>query len=106
MRMDDPENPQIMEDLLRAVGAEPVSWASRNECCGGYITLENASAAHARAQTICDNARANGAACIMTACPLCKYNLEKCQSSLPVVYFTEVLAQALGVKEEINANQN
>ena len=42
----------------------------------------------------------------MTACPLCKYNLEKCQSSLPVVYFTEVLAQALGVKEEINANQN
>lgn len=106
MRMDDPENPQIMEDLLRAVGAEPVSWASRNECCGGYITLENASAAHARAQTISDNARANGATCIMTACPLCKYNLEKCQSSLPVVYFTEVLAQALGVKEEINANQN
>jgi heterodisulfide reductase subunit B len=37
---------------------------------------------------------------IVTACPLCKYNLEKNGNSIPVVYFTELLAEALGVKEE------
>ena len=37
---------------------------------------------------------------IVTACPLCKYNLAKSGSDIPVVYFTELLAEALGVKEE------
>ena len=27
MQMDDPENPQIMEDFIRALGAEPVVWS-------------------------------------------------------------------------------
>jgi heterodisulfide reductase subunit B len=35
---------------------------------------------------------------IITACPLCLYNLNK-NGKLPVVYFTELLAEALGVKE-------
>ena len=40
MQMDNPENPTIMEDFLRAIGAEPVVYANRNECCGGYSTIE------------------------------------------------------------------
>ena len=39
---------------------------------------------------------------LITACPLCLYNLTKNSASetkLPVVYFTELLAEALGVKE-------
>ena len=39
-----------------------------------------------------------GAECLVTACPLCKYNLSR-ESSLPVVYFTELLAEALGITE-------
>lgn len=38
---DNPENPSIMEDFIRALGAEPALYAYRNECCGGYVTLEN-----------------------------------------------------------------
>ena len=38
-----------------------------------------------------------GADVIVTACPLCKYNLSK-NGELPIVYFTELLAEALGVK--------
>ena len=41
MGFDDPENPTILEDFIRALGAEPVYYALRNECCGGYTTLEN-----------------------------------------------------------------
>ena len=51
---------------------------------------------------IVDNAKAAGAELIVTACPLCKYNLEKSGADIPVVYFTELLAQALGVKEDPN----
>ena len=39
---------------------------------------------------------------IITACPLCMYNLKKTDSDIPVIYFTEVLAQALGLKEGDN----
>jgi len=99
MAMDDPENPIIMEDMLRAIGAEPVYWAHRNECCGGYTLMEDAEFAKKRSKAIVDNAIAAGADMIVTACPLCKYNLEKC-GGLPVVYFTALLAEALGVKED------
>ena len=49
-----------------------------------------------------NNAVAQGAEMLITACPLCKYNLVKNGSDIPVVYFTELLAEALGVKEDIN----
>lgn len=102
MRMDDPENPTVMEDLIRALGAEAVVYARRNECCGGYISVESAESAKRNAMAIIQNARAAGAEMIITACPLCKYNLEKCGTDMPVVYFTELLAEALGVKEDPN----
>ena len=98
LKMDDVENPTIMEDLIRALGAEPVIYAYRNECCGGYITLESKDLAKAKSEKVLDNAKEKGAEVIVTACPLCKYNLEK-NGGMPVVYITELLAEALGVKE-------
>ena len=103
--MDDPENPTIMEDLIRALGGEAVVYARRNECCGAYISVESPDAAKKNAKAIIDNARAAGAEMIITACPLCKYNLEKCATDMPIVYFTELLAEALGVKEGTNGEQ-
>ena len=100
MAMDDPENPGILEDFLRALGAEPVVYAMRNECCGGYVTLENRRLAQAQAQSVVDNAAALGAELLVTACPLCRYNLTRNATGLPTVYFTQLLAQALGLTEE------
>lgn len=102
MKMDDPENPQIMENLIKAMGAEPVVFAKRNECCGGYISLESPESAKRNSNAVVENAKAMGAEMIITACPLCKYNLEKNGADIPVVYFTELLAEALGVKEDNN----
>ena len=50
MQFDDVENPQIMEDLIRALGAEPVIYARRNECCGGYVALEDPASAKKKEQ--------------------------------------------------------
>lgn len=99
MAMDDPENPRIMEDFIRAIGAEPVDYANRNECCGGYVTLEAKNLAKAKSNVIVNDAVSNGAEMLITACPLCMYNLTKnADGELPVYYFTELLAEALGVK--------
>ncbi len=102
MAMDDPENPTIMEDLIRALGAQPVRYAQRNECCGAYLSLEDSGAPKKRAEAILENAKCQGADTVITACPLCFYNLKKYAegSGVKVVYFTELLAEALGVKEE------
>ena len=100
MKMDDPENPTIMEDFIAAIGATPVVYARRNECCGGYIAMESPSLAKKNSASIVENAKAAGAEMIITACPLCKYNLIKNGADIPVVYFTELLAEALGVKED------
>ncbi len=99
MQLDDPEDPQILEDFLRALGAEPVVYAMRNECCGGYVTLENKALAMSRSREILRNAESLGAETLVTACPLCQYNLTAAGTGLPVVYFTELLAQALGLAE-------
>ena len=53
---------------------------------------------------IMDSAEGFGAEMLITACPLCLYNLNECGSQkVPVHYFTELLAEALGVKEEAEA---
>lgn len=101
LQFDDPENPRMLEDLIRALGAEPVIYAQRNECCGGYMAVENRDYAAKQAQKIIDNAAAQGAECLITACPLCSYNLlHNTDQRVPVVYFTELLAEALGCGEE------
>ena len=81
----------------RTIGGEPVVYPYRNECCGGYISLKEKEMSHTMCSTIMDSASGFGAELLITACPLCLYNLNQSDSNgLPVYYFTELLAQALG----------
>lgn len=101
MSMDNPERPAIMEDFLRALGAEPVSYAMRNECCAGYLAITADSLCEERVEKVKSDAVGCGARELITACPLCEYNLQAHakEKELPVYYFTELLAEALGVGE-------
>ena len=105
MAFDNPENPTIMEDFIRALGAEPVVYPYRNECCGGYISLKEKDMAQNMCEKIMDSAKGFEADMLITACPLCRYNLvaNATENQIPVYYFTELLAEALGVKEEVQA---
>lgn len=98
MAFDDPEDPRIIEDFIRALGAEPVVYPYRNECCGGYISLKERNLSGSLCDRITESAAGFSADCLVTACPLCKYNLSR-SGKLPIVYFTELLAEALGIKE-------
>ena len=71
LQFDDPENPKIMEDLIRALGGEPVIYPYRNECCGGYISLKEKEMSRNMCDKILESAEGFGADMLITACPLC-----------------------------------
>ena len=99
MAFDNPENPTIIEDFIKALGGIPVSYPMRNECCGAYVAFNNKALAENRSKKVLASAKEKGAEEVITACPLCLYNLnENGGKILPVKYFTELLAEALGVK--------
>ncbi len=102
MQFDDPENPTIMEDFLKALGAEVVKSPYRIECCGAYLSVTEEAVARDTVTKIIDSARNAGAEALITACPLCRYNLENCAADdgkepLKIYYFSELLAEAMGV---------
>ena len=105
LAFDDPENPTIIEDFIRALGAEPVVYPYRNECCGGYVSLKDKPLAGTMVDRVMESAADHGSEELITACPLCLYNLRTSGSAkkLPVTYLTELLAEALGLIPEKNA---
>lgn len=99
MAFDNPENPTIIEDFIRAIGGTPVVYPFRNECCGAYVALKNGDLPKQKSRKILTSAKEKGAEEVITACPLCLYNLQvNGEGILPVRYFTELLAEALGVE--------
>jgi len=101
MDFDDAENPRIMEDFIAALGALPVVYPMRNECCGGYRSLQDKPMAQTLAERVIAAAVSRGAQGLVTACPLCQYQLiEHSAGEVDVCYFTELLAEALGVEDD------
>ena len=99
MAFDNPENPTIIEDFIRAIGGTPVVYPFRNECCGAYVSLKNSDLPKQKSRKVLNSAKEKGAEEVITACPLCLYNLQvNGDNILPVKYFTELLAEALGVE--------
>lgn len=104
---DDPYKPESMENLFQAVGATPVHYGGRTQCCGwplsSYATQESFKMAGKRIQ----EAIVAGADCLVTPCPLCHLNLDSRQPEvekvmgqklgLPVLHLPQLVALALGI---------
>lgn len=111
MELDDPENPSILEDFLRSLGCEVVNFPFKSECCGSYLSLSAPDAATRASYTILRSAVKNGAEVVTLSCPLCYYNMDRRQTdilnrfmdftTLPVLFFTQLLAIALDVETEV-----
>ncbi len=110
IEFDDPEAPSVFEDFLKALGAEPVYFPHKNECCGAFQVMNNVETANRCSKEIIDSAVTNEADLIVTSCPLCQFNLDDRQDTLkglypefkkiPVVYLTQLLGLALGLEYE------
>ncbi|MGD2142049.1 MAG: CoB--CoM heterodisulfide reductase iron-sulfur subunit B family protein [Candidatus Bathyarchaeota archaeon] len=113
MALDDPDGPRVMEDLLEALGAEVVDFAYKTRCCGAYHTVHLKEVAAELSYTILNQAVEEGADIVVTACPLCEFNLGKRQgemlkahsdfASIPVIYYTQLMALAFGLGKEAMA---
>lgn len=106
--LDDSDNPHILHDCLNALGCEAVDFPYQDECCGSYLLVSKPELPQKLAESILLSARKHGAQAIVTACPLCQFNLDypqrlgggghMAQGGLPVLYFTQLMAVALGLE--------
>jgi heterodisulfide reductase subunit B len=102
--LDDPDSPTILHRCLSALGCEVVDFPYMVECCGSYLVAKDPALPERLAKDILASARRQGAQVLATACPLCQFNLDYPQrqdtEGLPVLYFTQLMALALGLPEQ------
>jgi heterodisulfide reductase subunit B2 len=102
----NPEDPQAMDNILRALGADVRPWSYKTDCCGGNLILTNTEIAKKLVKKLFDMAEEAGANCIVVGCPMCHSNLDTRESeilkengdkyNLPVYYFSELMGLAFG----------
>ena len=110
MKFDDPENPKVLDELVRATGADSIDYMYKNTCCAQPLRGLNdeLSLKILREKLACREE--TEAECIITVCPACNIQLElgqlelktklKEEFSLPVLHYPELLGLALGIEKE------
>lgn len=106
---EDYENPQHLDRLVAAAGAEPVDWSFKATCCGASMGIPHREIGRDLIAKLLAHAYASGAQAIVACCPLCQSNLDLYQPELrrqheglrrhpplPILYYTEILAIAFG----------
>lgn len=103
---DDRENPMTMDRLFEKLGAESAAFPMKVRCCGGMLMTTFEEISLKLCKELLEGAVENGADCVITTCPLCQINLEAYQDKinkmfktafqLPILFFTQLLAYALG----------
>jgi len=98
-QLDDPENPQYLDRLIKSLGAEAVEWSYKIDCCGADLALTYGDIVKKLVGKIVSMAKEAGAQCIVTSCGLCQANLEMRQEiGLPIFYFTELMGVAFDIE--------
>lgn len=109
--IDDPEEPTILEGLISSLGANPIDFPFRTECCGSYNVVTNKEVVKVRISRFVSPLLRNSADIIISVCPLCTFNLEYGMNlasrelhgkKIPVLYFTELIAYALGLDDALD----
>ena len=104
-----PENPTDMDNLMSALGAEVRDWSYKTCCCGATHSLTRPDIVLKLSSDLIAHARQSCADAIVVACPLCHTNLDarqfqmKLAEPMPVLYFTQLMALALGLPEKAAA---
>lgn len=106
-RVDDAENPQKLDDLIRALGAETFDYPEKIDCCGSQLAVTSGRITLRIAGEKLQAVKSYGFDGLVTTCPFCfkmydgrqraiKGALKDASLDLPVFYYTQLLGLALG----------
>ena len=105
-----PEDPQEMDEIMKVIGADPIDWGFKVECCGAGLSVSRTESVARLSGKIVDDAAHRGAEAIIVACPMCHTNLDLrrdaiqaargTQYTLPVLYLSQAIGLALGCGEQ------
>jgi heterodisulfide reductase subunit B len=107
-RLDDPERPKILEEMVRVVGGVNVEYEEKHMCCGagGGVRARIPEIAQSITKEKLDNMKATSVELILDVCPLCHLQLDRTQEliggyDIPVLHISQLLGLAFGVEEKI-----
>ncbi len=108
VELEDPENPLLIDEVIRILGGDPLDWSHKTECCGASLAVPRTDIALRLIHSILQAAQERGAECIAVVCPLCQANLDTRQGDVnkkygsnhrvPILYLSQLigLSQGLG----------
>jgi heterodisulfide reductase subunit B len=104
----DFENPQSLDRIVANLGGTAIPWPYKTDCCGASQSLSLKNIEQKLVKKLLDMARLCGAQAVVVSCQMCQANLDlyplragtdpEKTPALPVLYFTELIGMALGVK--------
>jgi succinate dehydrogenase / fumarate reductase cytochrome b subunit len=112
-----PDRDRYLEQVIEALGGDPVTYAGSHKCCGfPVITMNRTTSLRQSGRHMADAIDA-GADCVVTPCPLCHLNLDLQQPDaakfverdldIPVLHFPQVVGLALGLSpKELGMNKH
>ena len=109
-RPDDAENPQKMEDILKAIGAKPLDYPQKLDCCGGLLTTNLPESALTKTGQKLQKVQEQGFDAFIDTCPWCHRQYDSKQTKagetvaakldVPVFYLTQLLGLSFGVSKD------
>jgi heterodisulfide reductase subunit B len=108
MRVDDPDRPTILSELVKTIGAEPIHHEKTLLCCGRACMTD--SIPQSMVVDILNSIKKHDADCMGLICPTCFDEFDLGQITLgrklkktfdiPVVYYFQLLGLAQGLTPE------
>lgn len=109
-RVDHPENPRKLDDLIGLLGAESLDYPEKLDCCGALLMLSHPDAALTFAGLKIKAVQDRGADGLVVSCPSCHRMFDERQKSagatigsklnLPALYYTQLLGVTMGIEAE------
>lgn len=114
---ENPENPSSLELLLEAVGAHPVDYERKMDCCGGAVLAADEKTALTLAGEKLSHVKEAGVDAIGVVCPFCSVMYDDNQKGIesqmeeefgiPVLFLPQILGIAMGLsRKELGLNIN
>jgi heterodisulfide reductase subunit B len=110
LNYDRAEDPQTMDTVMKRIGATPVDYPFKTECCGAGLSISRTDIVSRLSGKIIEDAEYRGAEAIIVACPMCHSNLDMRRSdinkywnrefNIPVIFVTQAIGLAIGLTAE------